>query len=201
MKPDTVENCTVAPKPGSEMPTIWAMGDSHAGHLQGMLYELHEKIGVGVHLVETPGWSFPLPGQVVSTSRETRFSVKTSPDVETRRYRSHIADLPFAFPYPHSVNDLRPWLYRVYSNSAEELAEKGVSLVVTGPPPIFRYTDIRECSLDERENCRLERADDCPSHRPGDGAIDGARDIAMEYCRFQYFRIGLPGRRGILLPG
>jgi hypothetical protein len=60
-KPDTVGNCTVPPRTGSEMPTIWAMGDSHSGHLQGMLYELHQQLGIGVHLVETPGWSFPLP--------------------------------------------------------------------------------------------------------------------------------------------
>jgi len=57
--PDTVENCTVPPN--ENMPTIWAMGDSHSGHLQGMLYELHNRLGVGVHLVETPGWSYPFP--------------------------------------------------------------------------------------------------------------------------------------------
>jgi hypothetical protein len=33
-----------------------------------------------------------------------------------------------------------------------------VRVIVTGPPPIFPYNDIRECSLDERESCRLERA-------------------------------------------
>ena len=32
-----------------------------------------------------------------------------------------------------------------------------MKLVVTVPPPIFPYSDIRECSLDERESCRLER--------------------------------------------
>jgi lysophospholipase L1-like esterase len=44
------------------------------------------------------------------------------------------------------------------SRLAEDLAEKGVKLVITGPPPIFPYSDIRECSLDERQVCRLERA-------------------------------------------
>ena len=62
------------PKPGSEMPTIWAMGDSHSGHLQGMLYELHERLGVGVHLVETPGWSFPFPAGKVFAPRKEVFS-------------------------------------------------------------------------------------------------------------------------------
>jgi hypothetical protein len=51
---------------------------------------------------------------------------------------------------------LRPWLYNA-SRLADDLAKKGVNLVITGPPPIFPYNDIRECSLDERESCRLER--------------------------------------------
>jgi len=48
------------------------------------------------------------------------------------------------------------------SRLAENLAKKGVSIVITGPPPIFPYNDIRECSLDERESCRLERATFAP---------------------------------------
>jgi hypothetical protein len=38
----------------------------------------------------------------------------------------------------------------------------GVTVVVTGPPPIFHYDDIRECNLDERESCRVERAELSP---------------------------------------
>jgi hypothetical protein len=54
------------------------------------------------------------------------------------------------------VKELRAWLYNV-SLLADDLATKGVNLILTGPPPIFDYNDIRECNLDERESCRLER--------------------------------------------
>ena len=154
-KPDTVSNCTVPPEPGSEMPTLWAMGDSHSGHLQGMLYELHERLGVGVHLVETPGWSFPLPA---GTQFKPRSAVYDS--IYPRFKPGDIVLISRIFisrSLPYTVDELRPWLYNV-SRLAEDLAAKGVNLVITGPPPIFPYADIRECSLDERESCRLERA-------------------------------------------
>jgi len=153
-KPDTIENCTMPPKPGSAMPTIWAMGDSHTGHLQGMLYELHEKLGVGVHLIETPGWSFPFePAKEFAPRKEVFRSISEQfqpGDIVM------ISRLYITRPLPHTVIELRPWLYNV-SRLAEELASKEVSLVITGPPPIFPYDDIRECSLDERESCRLDR--------------------------------------------
>jgi peptidoglycan/LPS O-acetylase OafA/YrhL len=154
-KPDTVSNCTAAPKPGSGMPTVWAMGDSHSGHMQGMLYELRNRLGVGVHLVETPGWSFPFePGKEFAPRKEvfSRISEEFKPGDIVLLSRLYISR-----SLPHAVIEVRPWLYNV-SRLAEELAGKGVNLVLTGPPPIFPYNDIRECSLDERESCRLERA-------------------------------------------
>lgn len=152
--PDTVANCTVPPKPGSGMPTIWAMGDSHSGHLQGMLYELHERLGAGVHLVETPGWSFPVPASKQFEPRQKVYDsivpmFKPGDIVLISRIFISRSD-------PHTVDELRPWLHNV-SRLATDLADKGISLVITGPPPIFLFDDVRECSLDERENCRLER--------------------------------------------
>jgi peptidoglycan/LPS O-acetylase OafA/YrhL len=154
-RPDTVSNCTVPPKPGSGMPTIWAMGDSHAGHMQGMLYELHEKLGVGVHLVETPGWTFPFEPAKEFAPRKEVFSRIS------REFKSGdivlLSRLYISRALPHTIIEVRPWLYNV-SRLAEDLATKGVNIIITGPPPIFPYKDIRECSLDERESCRLERA-------------------------------------------
>jgi len=152
LTPDTIANCTVAPKPG--MPTIWAMGDSHSGHLQGMLYELHDRIGVGVHLIETPGWSFPFePGKEFAPRKEVfrRISEQFKPGDIVLLSRLYIDRA-----VPHTVIEVRPWLYLV-SRLAEDLAEKGVNIVISGPPPIFPYKDIRECSLDERKSCRLDR--------------------------------------------
>jgi hypothetical protein len=151
-KPDTVANCTVPPKP--DMPTIWTMGDSHSGHLQGMLYELHERLGVGVHLVETPGWSFPFEPGVEFAPRKQVFeqiSLAFKPgDIVL------VSRLLITRTLPNAVQEIRPWIYNA-GLLADELATQRVNLVITGPPPIFPYSDIRECSLKERQSCRLKR--------------------------------------------
>ena len=160
-KPDTVSNCTVAPEPG--MPTIWAMGDSHSGHLQGMLYELHDRLGVGVHLVETPGWSYPFPAGKKFAPREAVFS-----EISAMFKPGDIVLVSRIFltrTRPYSVLELRPWLYNA-SRLAEDLARQGVHLVITGPPPLYHYDDIRECSMDERESCRVERDELAPLINP-----------------------------------
>jgi len=153
-KADTVSNCTVPPRPG--LPTIWAMGDSHSGHLQGMLYELHDRLGVGVHLVETPGWSFPFPAGKIFPPRTQVFesisSLFQAGDIIL------VSRLFLTRSIPYEVEELRPWLHNT-SRLADDLAANGLHLVITGPPPIFPYDDIRECKLDERETCRLKRSE------------------------------------------
>ena len=151
-KPDTVSNCTVPPQAG--LPTIWAMGDSHSGHMQGLLYEVHAKLGVGVHLVETPGWSYPPPAGKVFAPRNQVFD-----EISTKFRQGDIVLLSRLFisrTQPHTVDELRPWLYNA-SRLATRLAQQGVNVVITGPPPIFHFNDIRECNLDERSSCRLDR--------------------------------------------
>jgi len=151
-KPDTVANCTVPPTPG--MPTIWTMGDSHSGHLQGMLYELHERLGAGVHLVETPGWSFPFEPGVEFAPRKAVF------DEISQAFRAGdivlVSRLFISRTEPNVVQEIRPWIYNA-GLLADDLATQGVKLIITGPPPIFPYGDIRECSLEERMSCRLQR--------------------------------------------
>jgi hypothetical protein len=182
-KPDTIENCTVAPKPGSGMPTIWAMGDSHSGHLQGMLYELHERLGVGVHLIETPGWSFPLPAGKQFAPRNEVFS-RISPQfkpgdiVLVARIFLSRSDSPTPL-------ELRPWLYNA-SRLADDLAKNGVHLVITGPPPIFPFEDIRECSLDERESCRLKRDSMAPVI---DEVMQGLTELETSHTNIAVFDI------------
>ncbi len=152
LNPETIENCTVPPQPG--MPTIWTMGDSHSGHLQGMLFEVHERLGVGVHLVETPGWPFPFePG----TTFEPREKVFEQISQKFRRgdivllSRIYLSRTP-----PYETLEIRPWVYLV-SRLADDLAKQGVKLVVTGPPPLFPFDDIRQCKLDERDSCSMRR--------------------------------------------
>jgi peptidoglycan/LPS O-acetylase OafA/YrhL len=153
-KPDTVENCTVPAMPGQ--PTIWTMGDSHSGHLQGMLYELHDTLGVGVHLVETPGWSFPFEPATEFAPRLSVFNeisqLFQSGDIVV------VSRLFISRTEPKSVLEIRPWIYNA-GLLADDLATRGMHLIITGPPPIFPYNDIRECNLDERASCRLKRDD------------------------------------------
>jgi peptidoglycan/LPS O-acetylase OafA/YrhL len=151
-KPDTVANCTAPPRAG--MPTIWTMGDSHSGHLQGMLYELHERLGVGVHLVETPGWSFPFEPGMEFLPRTQVFD-----EISQLFKRGDIVLVSRLFisrTLPNSVQEIRPWIYNA-GRLADDLDSRGVNLIITGPPPIFPYGDIRECSLEEKESCRLQR--------------------------------------------
>jgi len=154
---DTVANCTVPPREG--MPAIWAMGDSHSGHLQGMLYELHDRLGVGVHLVETPGWSYPFPPGKFFAPRTQVF------EAISEMFRPGdiviVSRLFMTRTQPYEIEEIRPWIYNA-GLLADELAAKGMKLVITGPPPIFPYDDIRECKLTERESCRLNRDEFAP---------------------------------------
>jgi hypothetical protein len=89
------------------MPTIWTMGDSHSGHLQGMLYELHKKLGVGVHLIETPGWSFPLPAGKQFAPRQKVFD-----EIYATFKPGDIVLIPRLYlsrSYPYTIEELRPW--------------------------------------------------------------------------------------------
>lgn len=111
-------------------------------------------MGAGVHLIEAPGWSFPLPAGRVFAPRTEVFS-RISPQFRPGDIVL-VARMYLSRSDPPTVLELRPWVYNA-SRLAEDLAGKGVNLVVTGPPPIFHYDDIRECSLDEREGCRVAR--------------------------------------------
>ena len=98
-----------------------------------------------MHLVETPGWSFPLPAGKLFAPRDEVYS-SIFPEFKPGDIVL-ISRIFISRSVPHTVSELRPWLYNV-TRLADELAAKEVSLIVTGPPPIFPYKDIRECSLD-----------------------------------------------------
>ena len=157
LQPDTVRNCTVPGQPG--MPTIWTMGDSHSGHLQGMLFEVHERLGVGVHLVETPGWSFPFePAKNFEPRRdlyERIYPLFEPGDIVM------LSRLLISRSEPHEALEIRPWIY-LTSLLAQDLVKRGVHVIVTGPPPIFPFNDIRECTLDDRAGCRVDRDEFAP---------------------------------------
>jgi peptidoglycan/LPS O-acetylase OafA/YrhL len=158
MTPQTFDQCTTQPKPG--MPTIWAMGDSHTAHLEGMLYALHSEHGVGVHLVVTPGRGFPASFGVEYPPRKIIYervssALRPGDIVLLARLYLHRKNPPVP------ISDVSRWIKRV-QKLAQELKAKGVKLVITTPPPIFQFEDIRECDITNREFCAVKRADIAP---------------------------------------
>jgi peptidoglycan/LPS O-acetylase OafA/YrhL len=154
---DTFDKCTILPKhKGAQM--IWALGDSHAGHLQGLLYAVHEQTGIGVHLIETPGTPFPLTGGRKFESRD-----KIVTEISERWHEGDIVLISRLFVDRASGNqpigDLLDWNKEVAA-LAKNLSESGISVVVAGPPPIFAFAELAAClsSLWSDISCDVDRA-------------------------------------------
>ncbi|MEM8935910.1 MAG: acyltransferase family protein [Pseudomonadota bacterium] len=153
---DTIDLCTAPPTGRGINQTIWAMGDSHVGHLQGLLYGLHEDYGLGVHLIETPGHQFP-------STRDTTFGPRQEifDDIKGRMKPGDVILLSRLYlkrespPVPYENVDL--WTERILV-LADAMAERGVSVIVVGPPPMFLFDDVRECSVSDASNCLIPRA-------------------------------------------
>jgi peptidoglycan/LPS O-acetylase OafA/YrhL len=156
LQPDTFENCTFAPIAGKEeSSTLWVMGDSHAGHLQGALLKLRTDYGYGVHLIETPGNTFPIMNPEGFLPRETLF--KSAQDnwksgdvvVLSRLYLSRTDPIGVA-------TDFSGWLDKV-DVLASSLAQSGIKLLLVGPPPMFLFEDVRACVPGDVESCSVDR--------------------------------------------
>ena len=150
----TFNDCTVPPKEPS-LPTIWAQGDSHTGHLQGMLYRQNDNFGLGVHMVETPGVSFPFGEGRQHTARTTidsaiRQSMKPG-DIML------ISRLFLTLSYPLKPHEqLDTWAAQV-AELGRKLDTQGVALVIVGPPPTFKFEDVRQCLGRDRDLCGVPR--------------------------------------------
>ncbi len=157
LKPTSFERCTAQPGRAGQ-PTFWAMGDSHAGHLLGLLAELQRQQGAGVHLVETPGNAFPLPPGTVLAERERLFQAtlqRIKPgDVLLLGRLFLTRDDPIA-PWP----GLDTWIKEVQV-LANRMRPFGVQVVVVGPPPMFQFPAIYTCSLQSGggTSCDVARA-------------------------------------------
>ncbi|RYE43239.1 MAG: hypothetical protein EOP24_29280 [Hyphomicrobiales bacterium] len=140
LRPDTFDHCTVPPSRDNGQ-SIWVLGDSHAGHLQGLLYSIHQKTGIGLHLIETPGVTYPLNvpihaprqaifEQIMQRARPGDLIAVSRIFIEKSRH----------IPY----TDIPQWAAKA-GLLAGELQRKSLKLVVFGPPPIFRYEDVQSC--------------------------------------------------------
>ena len=156
--PTTIDDCTF-PAAGEQQPTIWLQGDSHAGHLQGMLRTLYDQTGLGYHLMETNGVdAFDFPGE-----HPDKISPRTpiNEEIEKRLQAGDV--MVYARLYfkrkkiPPATIDVADWTERILAWS-EQLAEKNVPLVVVAPLPIFYYEDIRDCLPPNQGSCLVSRA-------------------------------------------
>lgn len=132
--------CTFAPRT-PEGQTLWAMGDSHAGHLQGLLYRLHETKGIGVHLIETPDRPYPYRGPVFEPRERivSEMYARSQPGdvlLVSRLFLDRSSLSPMA--------DLAPWTESL-KELAKQLAARDMQLVVVGPPPMFDFDDTVVC--------------------------------------------------------
>jgi peptidoglycan/LPS O-acetylase OafA/YrhL len=151
------DECTIAPADGGGGQTIWAMGDSMAGHLQGMLYQLNRNAGVGVHLIETPGIPFPF-----FAGREFEPRSKIFSQTLERAKPGDIVLLSRLFLDRETLapmDDIAIW-GRSVAKLADALNAQGIKLVILGPLPAFHYEDVSTCraSLIGNGPCTSERS-------------------------------------------
>lgn len=153
--PEKFDLCTVSPKEKSGK-TIWVLGDSHANHLQGLLYGLHDKIGVGVHLIGTPGVPFPVRRTDPAQPREEIYQ-----RVSERLKAGDIVMIARIFINRDGFAPIDPpgWSEDV-ALLAAQLRSKNVNLVVMGPLPIFSFLSVKECSVSQgkKKPCLIERS-------------------------------------------
>lgn len=154
----TYEDCTFPPESGSDAPTIWTMGDSHAGHFQGLLVQLHQEIGIGFHLVETVGQFFPPHAQNDPTSRLAL--------LDRMREDMRPGDIVFlgrlyltrSFPPQVAPDVMEDWIPALES-FLREMEDRSVRVIIAGPPPIYDFADIRACDRQDPKVCAVPRAE------------------------------------------
>ena len=158
--PDTFTNCTFPPK-GEETRTLWVVGDSHAGHLQGGMVTLRDTHGFGFHLIETPGLVYPVTKDHGFASRDALME-----DVRANWKPGDVLVLSRLFFRRTDTFDLAAdvpeWMGMV-DRLALELAKADVDLLLMGPPPMFRFEDIRACDPNDWLSCSVPRKDLAPA--------------------------------------
>ena len=153
---NTFDLCTVWPRdPDGQM--IWTLGDSHAGHLQAMVSALHDRTGVGVHLIETPGVAFPMMPSKPFEQRRLIYDAiaeKLRPgDIVLlgRLFLKRTGD--------GMLEDVPEWSIELVK-LARQLAARKVNVVVFGPPPMFHFNTLLSCwrAWSKGSACEIDRA-------------------------------------------
>ncbi len=183
LTPTMFTDCTIRPTtPGA--PMLWAMGDSHAGNLQGMLFELHNSVGTGSHLITTPGKQFPIVSEGGAPSRLLLYK-RTVEEIE----KGDLVLIPRLYYVPRGepneiIPNVRAWLGKI-PQLAAELAEKEAHLVLVGPLPFFnKIEDIRGCSAVDLTSCAEKREYLLEKNRP---VLDQLEELARNHGNVHVF--------------
>ena len=190
-RPTTFERCTLAPRPGARN-TIWAMGDSHAGHLRGLLVALHEQAGAGIHLIETPGVTFPLPPGIRFPERDAFFAMtqpRLRPGDIVLLGRLFVSRETAFQPLP----DIDAWLSAVVALSVQ-LRPLGVHVVMAGPPPRFRFASIYGCAPGQNRvsGCDIDRVELASAIDPIEATLRKAANQHPNLHMFSQFAVLCP---------
>lgn len=190
-RPTTFDRCTLPPRAGAAN-TVWAMGDSHAGHLQGLLVALHEQIGLGIHLIETPGFAFP-PTPGAQLPDRDAFFAKT---LERARPGDIILIGHLFLSRQGAIEPrpgLAPWIASVEALAAS-LRPRGIHVVIVGPPPIFRFASIFSCApgQDGTTNCDIPRKELAIAVEPVEAELTAATRRQSNLHLFKTFTILCP---------
>jgi hypothetical protein len=190
-RPTTFDRCTLPPRPGIEN-TVWAMGDSHAGHLRGLLVALHEQTGLGIHLIGTPGVPFPVPPGARFAERDAFFAMtlpRLKPGDIVLLGRLFISRDGAFQPLP----DIFPWISAVEALAAR-LRPLGVQVVVAGPPPLFRFASIYNCTPKQNgtTDCDIDRTTLAAAIDPIDLALKAAAGRQSNLHLFDQFAVLCP---------
>ncbi len=153
--PANFDHCTIEPRESGGN-TLWALGDSHANHLQAMLYKVRDATGLGIHLIGTPGIPFPVRTDAPFESRGRIYE-----QIMSRARPGDIFLIARLFVNPVGLGLIEPpgWDDDVRS-LAQTLGDRGIDLVVVAQLPLFTFEDIRTCEVSGagRSTCDVERA-------------------------------------------
>jgi hypothetical protein len=179
---------------------IFALGDSHAGALQGLLYGLHEKLGVGIHLVETPSVPFPMRRDALFPPRQIlydRIMERIRPGDIILLARIYLDRTGAHAP----LDDLRVW-YSDVEKLAEELAARKVHLVIVGPPPMFQPDSVGLCRTDSANFnvCAMPRNVLAAEIDPVQEALENLARRSGKIHVFEPFRILCPEKDAMCAP-
>ncbi len=149
-------HCTFPPaEPGGQM--VWALGDSHMGHHQALLYGLRDQLGLGIHLIETPGVPFPQADmKSEARSRITEQVLKEAKPADIVISGRMFLDRDKRVLLPN----VQQWLDEVPA-LAEQLRARGLPLVILGPLPLFRFENADMCrrGIAVAGSCDISRAE------------------------------------------